>query len=138
MIFRRQVKIFLEIFFFLFIAVIFLSAEEDLPEIYPEQSIRTIRFSEYAAPWETSWTLQPVRHFSVDIGDLIIFAILILCALAFLVALRGIQGIIAETTAIRLDAAALITGDFMPLEKKKRVSRLKRRGLGLHLKVRDF
>ena len=108
------------LFFLLFIAAIALSAEEGPIEFDPELSIDGVineapRFDDFDAVWEPSWVLRPDRRFTFDFENLVVAAIVAFCGLAFFVCLRGIRSVIAETAAIRLDAAALITGDFMPL-----------------------
>jgi HAMP domain-containing protein len=63
---------------------------------------------------------------------------IILCAAGIVSAVRGIGGVIAEGAAVKAEAAALFTGDYMPLEKKKRIIRIKTRGLGLRFKLSAF
>jgi len=58
--------------------------------------------------------------------------------LGIFISVRGIGETVAESAAIRLDAAALITGELMPLEKEKRLTRIKKRGIGLRLKLTSF
>ena len=81
------------------------------------------------------WILETRARFSFGIGDPILVLTCILCALALLLLIRGIIGIITESAAVRLDAAALVTGDLMPQEKKKRMVRVKKRMGGLRLKL---
>jgi len=76
--------------------------------------------------------------FSVEIGNLILGSVIILCGLGLFAAARGIITIVKESASIRLDAAALVTGDLMPLEKKKRISRINKRVSGLRLKLVSF
>jgi len=76
--------------------------------------------------------------FSVEIGNLILGSVLVLGGLGLFAAVRGIITVVKENASIRLDAAALVTGDLMPLEKKKRVSRINKRVSGLRLKLASF
>jgi serine phosphatase RsbU (regulator of sigma subunit) len=80
--------------------------------------------------------IQPI--FSVEIGNIILGSVIILCGLGLFVAVRGITAVIRENASIRLDAAALVTGDLMPLEKKERISRINKRVSGLRLKLVSF
>ena len=80
--------------------------------------------------------IHPV--FSVKIGNLILGSVLALGGLGLFAAVRGIVTAIKESASIRLDAAALVTGDLMPLEKKKRISRINKRVSGLRLKLVSF
>jgi serine phosphatase RsbU (regulator of sigma subunit) len=58
--------------------------------------------------------------------------------LGLFAAVRGITAAIKESATIRLDAAALVTGDLMPFEKKKRMARINKRVSGLRLKLVSF
>jgi len=80
--------------------------------------------------------LRPVLY--IEIGDLVLGSIFLLCGLGLFVAVRGITTAIKESTSIRLDAAALVTGDLMPLEKIKRMARINKRVSGLRLKLVSF
>ncbi|MDR0314139.1 MAG: SpoIIE family protein phosphatase [Treponema sp.] len=98
----------------------------------------TVKFGNYYAEWGPSWMLKESRRFVFDTGYLVIIAISAFCILGLLVSLRGIGSVISETAAMKHDAAVLITGDFMPIEKKKHITRIKRRGMGLRLKLASF
>ena len=98
----------------------------------------TVKFGDYSAAWEPSWLQKTERRFSLDTEDLILISVFILCGLGFVASVRGIGETIAEGAAMRLDAAALITGDLMPSEKKKRITRIQKRGIGLRLKLASF
>jgi hypothetical protein len=76
--------------------------------------------------------------FIVEIGDLIIGSLIILCGMGLFAAVRGITSALKESASIRLDAAALVTGDLMPIEKKKRMARINKRVSGLRLKLVSF
>jgi len=77
-------------------------------------------------------------NFSVEIGNLILGSVLILGGLGLFAAVRGIITVVKDSASIRLDAAALVTGDLMPLEKKERISRINKRMSGLRLKLASF
>ncbi|GHV93035.1 hypothetical protein AGMMS50268_35380 [Spirochaetia bacterium] len=98
----------------------------------------TVKFGDFSQAWKPSWHVREKRRFVFDSGPLIIFAILALCLIGLIASVRGIANVIAESAAIRVDTAALLTGDFMPLEKKKRLTKIKRRGAGLRLKLASF
>ena len=98
----------------------------------------TVKFGDYSKIWEPSWILKQVKRFSINSDYLVIMAVFILCILGLVISLRGIGEVIKESAAIKLDAAALITGDFMPSEKKKYTTRIKRRGSGLRIKLASF
>ncbi|MDR3335769.1 MAG: SpoIIE family protein phosphatase, partial [Treponema sp.] len=82
--------------------------------------------------------MQNTPLFVFDTAFFIIPSLAILCIVGLAVALRGIITVTAENARIRTEAAALISGDIMPMERKKRVSRLKKWGIGLRLKLASF
>jgi serine phosphatase RsbU (regulator of sigma subunit) len=98
----------------------------------------TVKTGGYSEVWKPSWRIRDERRYIFDLTFLIILAIFMFCGIGFIVTLRGIGDVIAESAVMRLDAAALITGDFMPSEKKKRLARIKRRGAGLRVKLASF
>ncbi|MDR2211920.1 MAG: SpoIIE family protein phosphatase [Spirochaetaceae bacterium] len=98
----------------------------------------TIKFGDYSQTWQPSWVLRQGRKFPFDVSYAVLGAILAFCVLGFLASLRGIGSVVAESAAIRMETIALITGDIMPSEKKKRMIKIKKRGGGLRLKMASF
>ena len=98
----------------------------------------TVKIGDYSGDWSASWQTKTERRFSPDSGQIILISIFLLCALGIAVTVRGIGETIAEGAALRLDAAALLTGELMPAEKKKRLVRIKKQGVGLRLKLSSF
>ncbi|MDR1566821.1 MAG: SpoIIE family protein phosphatase [Treponema sp.] len=98
----------------------------------------TVKFGDYSEMWKPSWFRRHIRRFEFNTAWFIVAGILVLCGLGILAAARGIGNVMSESAALKLDAAALITGDFMPSEKKKRLAGIKRRGIGLRFKLASF
>jgi serine phosphatase RsbU (regulator of sigma subunit) len=98
----------------------------------------TVKFGNYAEAWRPSWLRQHERRFVFDTPWFIVLAVFIFCALGIVVTARGIGDVAAESAALKLDTAALLTGDFMPSEKKKHIVRIRRRGISLRLKLASF
>jgi serine phosphatase RsbU (regulator of sigma subunit) len=82
--------------------------------------------------------MQGERRFIFDPAYLAAAAAAVFCVLGILAFVRGMAGAAAEGTALRGAAEALISGDIMPLEKKRRAEGIKRRGMGLRLKMASF
>jgi HAMP domain-containing protein len=97
----------------------------------------TVKFGDYSETRQPSWNIRE-RHYVIPIEKLVIAAVLILCLLGVLVSLRGIVRTILDTRAARTEVAALLRGDFMPMEKKKHLAALRRHGLGLRFKLAAF
>jgi serine phosphatase RsbU (regulator of sigma subunit) len=98
----------------------------------------TIKFGDFSKSWQASWKLREGRTFVVDTPMLVIGVVLLFCVLGLLAPIKGIANTIKESAAVQLEIAALITGDIMPSEKKRRLTRLKRKGGGLRIKMASF
>ncbi|MDR1177196.1 MAG: SpoIIE family protein phosphatase [Spirochaetaceae bacterium] len=98
----------------------------------------TIKFGDYSESWKPSWYLRDERRFVVDTSVLILAGIILFCIIGIFTSIRGIGSVVAEGAAIRVEAAALITGDIMPSERKKRMKRVQKRGIGLRFKLASF
>ncbi|MDR1506676.1 MAG: SpoIIE family protein phosphatase [Treponema sp.] len=98
----------------------------------------TIKFGDFGRDWKPSWALRPDRKYVFDAPLAVILAMMVFCALGLIVSVRGVFSVVNESAAIRLETIALITGDIMPSEKKKRMTRVRRKGAGLRLKLAAF
>ncbi|MDR2767202.1 MAG: SpoIIE family protein phosphatase [Treponema sp.] len=97
-----------------------------------------VKFGDFSREWQPSWALRQAGKFVIDAPFLILAAMLIFCAILLPATVRGLGSVAAESHAIRLETIALLTGDIMPSEKKKRMTKIKRRGTGLALKMASF
>lgn len=98
----------------------------------------TVKFGDFSREWRPSWTSAVRPRFSVDAVLLVFGAVLVFGLFGALVSIRGIGGVLQEGAQIRIEVAALLSGDLMPSEKKKIVSSVKKRGGGLGLKLAAF
>ncbi|MDR2181749.1 MAG: glycoside hydrolase, partial [Treponema sp.] len=97
-----------------------------------------VKFGDFSREWQPSWAPRQAGKFVIDTPFLILAAVLVFCAILLLAAVRGLSAVASESHAIRLETIALLTGDIMPSEKKKRMTKIKRRGTGLALKMASF
>ncbi len=98
----------------------------------------TIKFGDYSKTWEPSWVNAIRRRFVLDSTLLLMGAIVLFGLLGAYASLRGIGGVLQESIEIQTEVQALITGELMPSEKKRRVSGIKKRGGGLSFKLASF
>ncbi|MFP3042590.1 SpoIIE family protein phosphatase [Treponema primitia] len=98
----------------------------------------TAKFGDFSQAWEPSWNVRPERHYRFDMIIWIIVGIVLLCGVGMVASIRGIASVLADTAVIKLETVALITGDLMPLEKKKRLKKITKRGVGLRIKLAGF
>jgi serine phosphatase RsbU (regulator of sigma subunit) len=88
--------------------------------------------------WAPFWRIRESRPIVIDPAALLIAAILVLCLAGIFATLRSVCHVIADSRAARTEVLALLRGDFMPIEKKKYLSAVKRQGLGLRFKLASF
>ncbi|MDR0689771.1 MAG: SpoIIE family protein phosphatase [Spirochaetaceae bacterium] len=97
--------------------------------------IGTVKYGDYSRVWQPSWAISPGRGFVINMILPLILAIMVFCAIGSVSSVRGIGTVVADSAAVQMEAAALMTGDLMPLEKKKRLKRIGKQGVGLRVKL---
>ncbi|MHC6201740.1 SpoIIE family protein phosphatase, partial [Breznakiellaceae bacterium SP9] len=112
-------------------------------EIYQRDLVKvaeygTVKFGDYSSPRKPLWNIVPERKYVFNMTFFAACAALLLCAIAIAALVRGIGTIVRDSAIIRQDVLALITGDFMPSEKKRRLTTIKKRSVGLRLKLAAF
>jgi serine phosphatase RsbU (regulator of sigma subunit) len=103
-----------------------------------EMETDTVKFGDFSESWQPSWEIRPAKKIVIDTSLLAAVGIIIFAFVGLIFSVRGIGNVISEAAAIRLEAAALITGDIMPSEKKISLKKITRRGVGLRLKLVSF
>ncbi|MDR2135290.1 MAG: SpoIIE family protein phosphatase [Treponema sp.] len=97
-----------------------------------------VMFGDRPVAWRPSWRAGESRPGAVDIRLPALIALAVLCFAGMAVPLGGLARAAADSKAARIEALALLGGDSMPVEKKKRLAAVKRRGLGLRGKLAGF
>jgi len=98
----------------------------------------TVKFGDFSHEWRPTWIIQNRGLFTFNPVMALGALLIILCALGAIAVIRGIGGIITEGALIKQEALAILTGDFMPMEKKQKIVQIKRRGSGLRRKLASF
>jgi serine phosphatase RsbU (regulator of sigma subunit) len=101
-------------------------------------NLGTVKFGDFSRPWEPEWTTAREPRYQFNVVSLIILGIMLLCLIGIAASLWGIASIVADNAVIQKEAAALITGESMPAEKKKLLTLIGRRRIGLRLKLAFF
>ena len=96
----------------------------------------TVKFGDYSNQWSPSWAV--LHTFTLNPVMVLTAILLLFCLLGAVAAIRGIGGIIQEGQAVKQEALAIITGDFMPMEKKQKLVQIQKRGSGLRSKLASF
>jgi hypothetical protein len=92
----------------------------------------------FSRTWTPSWRVREGRPIVIDPAALLSAAVMVLCLAGILVTFRGVYHVIADSRAARTEVLALLRGDFMPMEKKKHLTAVKRQGMGLRFKLAAF
>jgi serine phosphatase RsbU (regulator of sigma subunit) len=108
------------------------------PPLVAVDETGTVKFGDYSRLWKPAWTFRESRRWSFDSDLLILYTVLLMCLASLFALVRGAAGVMSDSRALRLEAAALLTGDLMPWEKKKSVSKIRRRGISLRVKLASF
>ena len=98
----------------------------------------TVKFGDYSNQWRPSWTINNQGWLAFNPVMALAVLLIILCALGTIATIRGIGGVIAEGALIKQEALAILTGDFMPMEKKQKFVQVQKRGRGLRFKFASF
>jgi hypothetical protein len=98
----------------------------------------TVKFGDYSKEWKPSWKIQQRGWITFNPVMALAALLVILCMLGAIAVIRGIAGVILESTVVKQETLAIITGDLMPIEKKQRTVQLQRRGSGLRFKLASF
>jgi serine phosphatase RsbU (regulator of sigma subunit) len=101
-------------------------------------SLGTVKFGDFSRAWESEWTALPERRYRFNVIVVITIGIVLLCGVGIAASLWGIASVVADNATIQMETAALIAGDSMPLEKKKSLNIIRRRRIGLRLKLASF
>ncbi|MDR0552399.1 MAG: SpoIIE family protein phosphatase [Spirochaetaceae bacterium] len=100
---------------------------------------QTVKFGNFSFSWKPEWEARKNRRFILDtpLGAALTAAVLLL--LFALVSVRTLRFVAREQRALKLETAALLYGNLMPVDEKKLlVRRQKQRRRGLRFKLTLF
>ncbi|MCL2440729.1 MAG: SpoIIE family protein phosphatase [Treponema sp.] len=98
----------------------------------------TVKFGDFSREWRSSWTVQSYNWLTFNPVIALAVLLILLCSLGMITVIRGIGGIITEGALVKQEALAILTGDFMPMEKKQKFVQIQRKGKGLRFKFASF
>ncbi|MDR3019412.1 MAG: SpoIIE family protein phosphatase [Treponema sp.] len=108
------------------------------PSVITVARTGTVKIGDYSSEWKPSWTVQPYTRITFNPVTILSAILVIFCLLGLAAVIRGIAGIIIESAAVKQETLAIITGDFMPTEKKQKIIQIRKRGSGLRFKLASF
>ncbi|WP_428769015.1 SpoIIE family protein phosphatase [Treponema sp. HNW] len=99
----------------------------------------TVKTGDYAYRFVPPWKeYRSAYRYSFEIGDIILWAVFVLAAAGLFFVSRHMMLTIRESLSIQYEVQALITGDIMMSERKKKAFELKQRGVSLKYKMIVF
>lgn len=99
----------------------------------------TVKFGDFRHVFTPPWTIaEPLSKRSISPAMILLLSVMVFALLVSCVSLYGLSVTARETIFIRQEVVALITGESMSVEKKKRSVALRKRGMGLRFKLAFF
>ncbi len=99
----------------------------------------TVKFGSYDYEFTPPWTKAPLAGRSFPGAErLSFYALLFFAAVVFIFSFYGISRTAHDSLLVRQEIRALLTGDIMPSEKKKRSVALRKKGVSLRFKLAFF
>lgn len=99
----------------------------------------TVKFGDYGYDFVPPWKPAPTVAFTYFRLDfMLMYSILAFALAVFFFSVNGISGAARDAFLIQSEVRALLTGDIMPSEKKKRSVSLRKKGVSLRFKFAFF
>ena len=99
----------------------------------------TVKFGDYSYEFTPPWkVVAPESVHALHPGTVLLYSVLAFAVVLLLFSVYGIAGTARDATRIRNEVKALISGEIMPSEKKRRSVALRNKGLGLRFKLAFF
>jgi hypothetical protein len=98
----------------------------------------TVKFGDFSTRYEPSWKIVTPGAFALSVPQLFLLAALAFVVAGMFFSIHGIARTVHDGMIMQKEVLALLTGDVMPLEKKKKIKAVRRRGVGLRLKFASF
>ena len=102
-------------------------------------SYGTVKLGDFRYTFVPDWTpARPEQRFGITPAMILMISVMIFALLVLIVSAIGISSTARDSLTIHRDVRALITGDAMSSEKKKKLIVLQRKGIGLRFKLAFF
>ena len=98
----------------------------------------TVKIGNHNIRFIPSWEMISSALFQADIPQILFWILALLTILGIVFSVRGIVSTTKETFLVRNEVIALINGDVMPQEKKRKSKRMKQKGVSLKIKLALF
>ncbi len=99
----------------------------------------TVKFGDYTHEFVPSWEVKDQGSlFRVQFADIVIWTVLVFAVFGLAVSVRGIVHTTKDAVQVRQEVLALLKGDSLPQEKKRKAASLRRKGISLRFKLVFF
>lgn len=114
---------------------LYFSGKNTTVKITQNGTVKLQNTYKYLPKWSPITTS---RKYHINVGIVLLIIVFIMALIGLIAAVRGLSSTAHEAVAVRHEVTALITGDIMPQEKKKKSEALKRKGLSLKVRLAGF
>ncbi len=99
----------------------------------------TVKFGDFRYEYKPSWEISATEAKpALNPGRIVLYALMLFALMALAFSVFGIANTAADSIRIQQEVAALLTGDVMPSEKRKKSVALRSRGISLRFKLTLF
>ncbi|MDR0637763.1 MAG: SpoIIE family protein phosphatase [Spirochaetaceae bacterium] len=99
---------------------------------------QTIKYGDFSHIWQPSWTLRPSRPVAFNMATLIPALVLLFSLALAYYSIHGFVVIMKEHAVVRRETAAVLSGEAILVERKRRTTKIKLRGVSLRVKLSLF
>jgi hypothetical protein len=96
---------------------------------------QTIKYGDFSQVWQPSWTARPPRRITFNAATLIPALMLALSLALAYYSIHGLAVILKENAVVRMETAAILSGEAVLVKRKRRTRKIKLRGISLRLKL---
>ncbi len=98
----------------------------------------TVKIGNHSLKYVPNWKILTSVLFKADVPQILFWIFVLLTFFGLVFSVRGIVATTKETFLVRNEVLALLNGDIMPLEKKRKAHKIKQRGVSLKIKLALF
>ena len=98
----------------------------------------TVKIGNHNYSFIPNWEFISSKLFQADVPQILFWTLALLIIVGVVFSIRGIITTTKETFLVRNEVIALINGDIMPLEKKRKAKKIKQKGVSLKIKLALF
>lgn len=95
----------------------------------------TVKFGDFSNEYNPFWEKAVSSLRAVRFSDVLLWCFIVFTVIGIVCSVRGISNTTKDIVLVKNEVKALLTGDIMPSEKKKKATEIKGKGLSLKYKL---